>query len=72
MIFIICSKCTSGEVDRDTTELRIDLGDVDPGKTEEITYEVEVNSGASVSTEIEPANNVIDICIIRTFNNGSS
>ena len=23
----------NGEVDRDTTELRIDLGDVDPGKT---------------------------------------
>lgn len=48
----------NGEIDRDTTELRIDLGNIAPGKTEEITYEVEVNSNTSVSTEIEPANNV--------------
>ncbi len=48
----------NGELRPDVTELKINLGDVAPGKTEEATYEVEVNAGAANHAEVEAANSV--------------
>lgn len=48
----------NGEVDPNTTELRIDLGNIAPGKTEEVTYEVEVNKSNNTTTEVKPDSNI--------------
>ncbi len=47
-----------GELNPNVTELRIDMGDIKPGRSEEITYEVEVNRSAETQTYIETANTV--------------
>ena len=48
----------NGELRPDVTELKINLGDVAPGKTEEATYEVEVNKETADRTYIETNSNV--------------
>ena len=48
----------NGELRPDVTELKINLGDVAPGRTEEATYEVEVNKETADRTYVEPSNNV--------------
>ena len=47
-----------GELNPNVTELKINMGDINPGKTEEISYQVKVNSNASEQKSIETANNV--------------
>ncbi len=48
----------NGELRPDVTELRIDMDSINPGETEEITYEVEVNKAVQNQTYIETNNNV--------------
>ena len=48
----------NGELEPDTTELRIELGNIAPGRTHEATYEVVVDSDTEVYDEIRPDNNV--------------
>lgn len=48
----------NGELRPDVTELKINLGDVAPGKTEEATYEVEVNKSTTNKQEVKPDSNV--------------
>lgn len=48
----------NGELKPDVAELKIDMGNINPGKSEEVTYEVEVDKDASSHTEIKPDNNI--------------
>lgn len=48
-----------GELKPDVTELKIEMDDIEPGRSDEATYEVEVNQSATVgNTEIVSNNNV--------------
>ena len=48
----------NGEQYPDVTELKIDIDNIEPGKTEEATYEVTVNKTVEKQTYIETNNNV--------------
>lgn len=48
----------NGELKPDVSELKIDMGNINPGKFETVTYEVEVNKNVSSHTEVKPNSNV--------------
>lgn len=48
----------NGELSADTTELMISMGDIEPGKTEEVSYEVQVNSSSAGQVEVRPDSSV--------------
>ncbi|MCI8290944.1 MAG: DUF11 domain-containing protein [Clostridia bacterium] len=48
----------NGELRPDVTELKIDMESINPGKSEEVTYEVEVNKASTAETYIETKNNI--------------
>lgn len=48
----------NGELRPEVKELKIDMGDINPGDSEEVTYEVEVNKSVAGDTAIESNNNV--------------
>lgn len=48
----------NGTLSPDTSELQITMGDIAPGETQEITYEVEVNTSVAGQVELRPDSNV--------------
>lgn len=48
----------NGELRPDVTELKINMDSINPGKSEEVTYEVEVNKASNTETYIKTNNNI--------------